>query len=205
LGAGAGFLLSKASIWFGEYGFRIPVILASILIVLGLAELLHLSMLLATLSLGFSTRYFTKASAGRLFNPIHPLEETIYLLFFTMSGTHFDPNLFRDFLPLVLVYFFARMLGKMIGARVGTRMVGAPTRVSRWIGLGLLPQAGVAIGLALTLSQESAFEEIGLMVLNVIIGATLLNEMLGPITAKIALQKAQEIHLKRERHRHEGF
>ena len=170
-----------------------------------LALPLVFSLLLAAIGLGFSARYFSKASAGRLFNPIHPLEETIYLLFFTIAGTHFELNLFVNYFPLILLYFSTRAIGKILGASTGTRLVGAPTQVSHWIGLGLLPQAGVAIGLALTLSQEAAFQSIGPIVLNVIIGATLLNELAGPIAAKFALQRACEITHKRERHRHEGF
>lgn len=132
LGTAAGWLLSKSSVWFGASGFRIPIILSSVLIVLGFAESLHLSQLLATLTLGFSTRYFSRASAGRLFNPIHPLEETIYLLFFTIAGTHFNLHLFANYLPLILLYFFTRIAGKIIGASLGTRWVGAPSRVSHW-------------------------------------------------------------------------
>ncbi len=205
LGGVVGWFLSKSSVWFGASGFRIPIIFSSVLIVLGFAESLHFSQLLACLTLGFSTRYFSKASAGRLFNPIHPLEETIYLLFFTIAGTHFDLNLFANHFPLILAYFFARMLGKTLGASAGTRLIGAPSQVNRWLGLGLLPQAGLAIGLALTLSHEAAFSETGPMILNVIIGATLLNEVAGPIAARFALQRAGEIHIKREKHRHEGF
>ncbi len=205
LGAAVGWLLSKSSVWFGASVFRLPIILASILIVLGCAESLHLSQLLASLVLGFAARYFSQASAGRLFSPIHPLEETIYLLFFTIAGAHFDLSLFLNYFPFILLYFTTRIVGKVLGASTGASLVGAPPQVTRWIGLGLLPQAGVAIGLALTFSHEAAFEGIGSMVLNVIIGATLLNELTGPIAAKYALQRADEIHLKRERHRHEGF
>ncbi len=90
IGTGAGWLLSRLSSRFGASGFRTPIILSSILIVLGMAENLRLSQFLAVFSLGFATRFFCGASAGRLFNPIHPLEETIYLLFFTIAGTHFN-------------------------------------------------------------------------------------------------------------------
>lgn len=205
LGAFSGWILSKTSGYFGESGFRLPIILAATFVVLGVAEILHLSLLLASMSLGFFTRHFSQASAQRLFGPIHPLEETIFLLFFTIAGTHFDFSLFQHHLPLILAYFFARIAGKIAGVSLGARLCSAPKLVSRWLGLGLMPQAGVAIGLALTLSHQAAFDEISPMILNIIIGATLLNELAGPLAAKFALQKAGEIRIKREKHRHEGF
>lgn len=205
LGGGVGWILSQTSSWFGASVFRLPLLLSAILVVLGTAESLHLSFLLATMALGFFSRHFSKASAGRLFNPIHPLEETIFLLFFTIAGIHFDSSIFQQHLPLILAYFFTRIGGKILGATLGARLSGAPASVTRWLGLGLIPQAGVAIGLALTLIYQPVFLTIGPMILNVVIGATLLNELIGPLATKFALQKAGEIRIKREKHRHEGF
>ncbi len=96
LGGGVGWILSQTSSQFGASVFRLPLLLSAILVVMGVAESLHLSLLLATMALGFFSRHFSKASAGRLFNPIHPLEETIFLLFFTIAGTHFDSTIFQQ-------------------------------------------------------------------------------------------------------------
>lgn len=205
LGAIAGWVLSRASLLFGESGFRLPLLLASILLVLGISHSLGLSLLLATMSLGFSTRHYTKASAGRLFDPVYSLEETIFLLFFTIAGTHFDFTLFQQHVDLILVYVIARIAGKITGSALGARVAGAPKSLVQWLGFGLVPQAGVAIGLALLLSHQDAYAQAGHMIVNVILGTTLLNELIGPLATQCALRRTGELQIKREKHRHEGF
>lgn len=205
VGAITGKVLSKTSILFGESGSRLPLLLSSILLVLGFAHLLNLSPLLATMSLGFFARRYTRASAQRLFKPIYNLEEIIFLLFFTIAGTHFDLTLFLRHLDLIFIYIFARIIGKVLGSAAGAKAAHAPQAIRQWLGLGLIPQAGVAVGLALTLSNQDAYMESGEMIVNVILGTTLIYELVGPLIAQFALRKAGELQIKREKHRHEGF
>ena len=205
LGAISGWLLSKVSTLFGESGLRLPLLLSAILLILGIAHSLEFSLLLGSMSLGFFSRHFSRASASRLFTPIYRLEETIYLLFFTIAGTHFDYAIFQQYLGLILIYVFTRLAGKVIGSAIGTHAVKAPATIVRWLGLALVPQAGVAVGLALILSQQSAYLEMGEMIVNIVIGATLIHELFGPLAAQLALKRAGEIGIKRKRHHHEGF
>ena len=205
LGICAGLLLSRTSSLFGESSSRLPLLLSSILLTLGIAHALDFSLFLASMSLGFSARHFTHASGKRLFAPIHNLEETIFLLFFTLAGTHFDVQLFHQHVGLVIVYVLSRVTGKIAGAALGARLTAAPIPIVRWLGLGLVPQAGVAVGLALILSHQGIFAETGRMIVNVILGTTLIHELLGPLAAQFALRKAGEVNLKREKHHHEGF
>jgi len=204
-GAVGGYLLYRSSRFFGESGLRLPLILSSILLVLGIAHALGLSLLLAGMSLGFFTRLYARASAQRLFNPVYSLEELIFLLFFVIAGTHFDPAVFQQNLDLILTYVVARIVGKTAGATLGARLANAPATVVRWLGFGLIPQAGVAVGLALALSHQTAYAETGHLVVNVILGTTLLYELTGPLATRYALKKAGELSTKREKHRHEGF
>jgi len=177
---------------------RLPLVLGAILLVLGLAELGGLSSLLAAMATGFFARFFSGATADRLFAPIEFLEEAIFVVFFTVAGAHFDPSVFSDHGVLIAAYFVARIVGKILGAWIGARLSGAPEVVVRWLGIGLVPQAGVTIGLALALSQVPAFSAGGQTIVNVILGTTVLYEIIGPLATRMALQRAGELRTKRE-------
>jgi Kef-type K+ transport system membrane component KefB len=180
---------------------RLPIALGAILLVVGIAEVLGLSSLLAAMALGFFARHFSRASADRIFGPIEFLEEAVFVVFFTVAGAHFEPAVFlnANYIALMAAYFVARIAGKILGAWLGARLAGAPDPVVRWLGLGLVPQAGVAIGLALLLSHTPAFAAGSRTILNVILGTTVLYEILGPLTTRLALQRAGEMGTARER------
>ncbi|MFO7950904.1 MAG: hypothetical protein R6U36_11150 [Candidatus Fermentibacteraceae bacterium] len=82
-------------------------------------------------------------------------------------------------------YILLRTAGKYWGALAGTWMGGAPAEVRNNVGLGLLPQAGVSIGLALTVSESAGFSHHGPLILNTIIGSTVVFELSAPIAAKL--------------------
>jgi Kef-type K+ transport system membrane component KefB len=171
------------------------------LLVVGLAETWALSPLLATMAMGFTSRNLLRTGGDRLFAPIEYLEEMVFILFFTLAGVHFDLGVFFTHMDLIMTYFLARIVGKVVGAAIGAGLSGAPVMVTRWLGLALIPQAGVAVGLALTLGHQPAYHEISLLMVNVILATTLLYELLGPLAARFALGKAGELGVKRERKR----
>lgn len=196
-----GTLSGKILALFGKHirqgSLRLPVVFGGILFVVGLAQQFHFSPLLACMALGCSSRYFLCASGDHLFAPIEYFEELVFIIFFTLAGAHFRVAVFLEHLDLIFIYLFARAFGKMAGACLGAYLVGAPKNVRTWIGFGLIPQAGVAVGLALTLSHKPAFQEISLLVINVILATTLIYELLGPLVVKFGLTKAGEISIKR--------
>lgn len=196
LGTLSGRILCQFCKKFRQRGLLLPVVLGHILLALGLAEIFNLSPLLATMALGFSSRYFSRAAGDRMFSQVEYFEELIFLIFFTLAGTHFELKVFIGHLDLVLVYFFARIVGKIGGAAIGASAAGASQSIIRWLGLGLTSQAGVAVGLALTLSQDPAFKEVNTMVVNVILASTLMYEVLGPLATKFALGKANELSIR---------
>ncbi len=196
-GGAMGFLLA----WVGRQvktdGLRLSLIIAAILVVVGLAQLWQLAYLLAAMMLGFSARYFLRTGGDRLFSPVEFIEELVFLIFFTLAGAHFQISVFYEHLDLILVYFFARMFGKFLGAGVGAKAAGAPPQVVRWLGWGLMPQAGIAIGLALLIGQGSGSAELSTVIVNVILATTLLYELTGPVAVRYALYKANELGEKR--------
>ncbi len=189
----AGFVVAKLSNHIHPKALLLPLTLGSILLITGLSEAIHLSPLLASMAMGFSSRLFLYSAGDKLFGSIDFLEETVFLLFFTLAGTHFNIHVFLFHLDLIFVYFFARIIGKILGSAIGAKLTNSPIQITRWIGLALIPQAGVAVGLALTLSHQPQFKEIGLIIVNVILATTLLYELIGPLATRFALKQAGEI------------
>ncbi len=197
LGVVSGWGLALAGRRIHQGGLRLPLILGVIFLDLGLADQWGLSPLLTTMTLGFTCRHFMGAAGDRLFAPVDYFEEMVFLIFFTVAGTHFQAGVFFSYMPLILIYFFSRILGKLGGAWLGTRAIGAPPTIQRWLGLALLPQAGVAVGLALAIGHHPDFQEISPILINVILGTTLLYELIGPLAARFALDQAGELDAKR--------
>ncbi len=120
------------------------------------------------------------------------LEEIIFMIFFILSAMHLDLGSLTA-MPLVIVaYILFRFLGKVSGVWVGAKLSKADKKTENYLGLGLLPQAGVAIGLALSLQDEAGFETMAPMILNIVIATTVIHEFIGPLFTKYILKKVGE-------------
>lgn len=120
------------------------------------------------------------------------LEEIIFMLFFILSAMHLNLKSLTTVPLVILAYIILRLLGKISGAWVGAKLSQADKASQNYLGLGLFPQAGVAIGLALSLQNKIGFETIAPMILNVIIAATIVHEFIGPILTEYVLKKSGE-------------
>ena len=120
------------------------------------------------------------------------LEEIIFMLFFILSAMHLDLSTLQTMPFVIFAYILFRFWGKICGAWLGSKMTKADKSVQTYLGLGLFPQAGVAIGLALSLQDQSGFESIAPLILNVIIATTVIHEFVGPIFIKYILRKSGE-------------
>jgi Kef-type K+ transport system membrane component KefB len=115
------------------------------------------------------------------------LQDIIFMLFFTLSAMHLNIE-FILMMPMVaVIYVGFRILGKIVGVWVGGRVSGSSKNIQNYMGLALFPQAGVAIGLALSLQSEVGFETIAPIVLNIIIATTMVHEFIGPMLTKYVL------------------
>lgn len=193
LGALAGSLLARSveRLAYGE--LALPLTLGVVLLVAGAADTLQASPLLAAMATGLVGRRQLPAASRRLSEPLEALEETVFLLFFVLAGAHLDPRLFAAYLPLIGVYLVLRVAGKVLGARLAAQASGAGPAVVRNIGWGLVPQAGVAVGLALSLADRPGFAHVTPTVVNVVLGATVIHELVGPLYARWALARAGEL------------
>ena len=192
LGIVIGWLLAFFGHKVRNQSFLLPMVLSALFLSQGLSELWHVSPLLTAITVGFSARSVYQASGERLFAPVEYLEELVFIIFFTLAGAHFKLAVFLQSADLVVIYVFARVLGKIIGIRIGSKFSQAPQVVSKYLGFGVIPQAGIAIGLALSLLHISSLQHIALLVLNVILASTLIYEIIGPLATRYALFKAGE-------------
>ena len=119
----------------------------------------------------------------------------LYVLFFVLSGSELEFSVFKD--PVVIligiVYIIARSAGKISGASVSSKMTKCTPTIQKYLGITLLPQAGVALGMSMTAMELG---EIGVIIRNVALFAVLVYELVGPTLTRIALEKAGEIKEK---------
>jgi Kef-type K+ transport system membrane component KefB len=119
----------------------------------------------------------------------------LLILFFVISGAELNLSVFSNWIFVVIgvAYIAFRTLGKYFGARISAKMTGCDDTIVKYLGITLLPQAGVALGMA---SQALAFGgEVGTLVQSITLFAVLIYELVGPFLTKIALVKAGDIQL----------
>jgi len=119
----------------------------------------------------------------------HHLKDIIFLLFFTISAMHLNIYVLLSMPFVVLMYVLFRIAGKVLGVWYGGKISGAAMEVRRYLGLALFPQAGIAIGLALSMQENPDFIVIAPIVLNIIIATTMVHELIGPLLTRYVLQK----------------
>lgn len=162
------------------------------ILVFGLAKEMGQDGLLAVMMLGIVFANFCESFDEVYEELSEHLEEIIFTLFFVLSGAHLDFHILSSVPLLTFVYVSARITGKMSGAYLGAALSTEESTIRRYTGLALLPQAGVAIGLALSFSSGPHLEEFGRILLNVIIAAVAVNELIGPVMVRYALKRAGE-------------
>ena len=212
LGAILGFIVSFGCKFFKSRANRMILAIAAILVVVGLSMLIaskgwklfdedfSISSLLSCMMIG-AIFINMRQDAQRTIERIDQFTPPLYMLFFVISGANLNITIFasEDALMVIivaLVYILMRSLGKWSGAFVSAKITHSEPTVQKYLGFTLLPQAGVAIGLATTASQTFAtlgYEKESSLVLAVILTATIVYELVGPLITKIALTKAGEI------------
>lgn len=126
---------------------------------------------------------------SRPFHAIEDIDWPFMILFFVLAGALLDVSALKDVQVAAIVYILARVAGRILGGWLGARVSGAERSVGRWIGLAMMPQAGVALGMALVASTR--IPELRSSVLPVVIGSTVVFELAGPICTRFALHQCQ--------------
>ena len=198
LGAGAGYVLDWSERYFHSRGNRISVSVAFVLLTVGLSSVefqlgpVHcgFSLLLVCMMTGTVFCNICQTS-GALMERLDRWTTPLSILFFILSGAELDLQILGN--PMVLligaVYIAARSAGKIFGAQMSCALTGCGEQIQKHLGITLLPQAGVALGMALTAQQLSD----GTMVRSVVLFSVLVYELVGPALTKRALIAAGEI------------
>lgn len=120
------------------------------------------------------------------------LANIIFMLFFILSSMHLNLEALVTIPIIIILYTLLRLAGKVIGSYLGAVVSGSSKTIKRYMGIALFPQAGVAIGLALSIQNHPQLDSIAPIILNIIIATTFIHEMLGPFMTKYALEKSGE-------------
>ncbi len=156
-----------------------------------LAHLLELSPLLVGMAVGFTIVNRDRRDV-RLFRVFNAFEPPIHVLFFTLAGAHLDFNSLIVAGWLGLLYFLLRCIGKICGANLGGWLVKAPKQLRANLGVALVPQAGIAIGLVFLINSDPDISSYGEILTPAVLAGVFLAELVGPASTKYALQKCGE-------------
>jgi PTS system fructose-specific IIC component len=159
----------------------------------GLATSLGISAMLACLVLGAVQANITNSRAHLIDSVFANFEPAILTVFFTLAGMHLSFDHLEHAGILAVLYFFARVAGKMISADLALRAAQATERVRQNLGLALIPQAGVAVGLVLLIQDDPRFVDSAGLFAAVVLTVVTVNEIVGPVLTRIALRRAGEV------------
>lgn len=200
LGGVMGWLFSQMEKLFHSRSKRLSV---SVMFVLATVAITMLKFKVGPVHIGFSSllscmmlgTVFCNVceSSEELMDRVDRWTTPLFVLFFVISGAELELNVFAN-LAIVgvgMVYILFRSAGKCFGAHYGAKLMKCDENIVKWLGITLLPQAGVALGMSVTAMQLG--DGAGRMIRNIILFSVLIYELVGPMLTKMALIKAGEI------------
>ena len=190
LGAALGWLLAFGARFFASRGNKLALSIALVLAGVGLCDILNLSSLLVCMMIG---AMMVNLSQQRevLIEQCNRFTPPLFLLFFVLSGADLDLSVLPSVGLIGVAYLLLRCIGKWGGTYLGAVCVKADKHIRHYLGLTLLPQAGVAICMAALVSAR--FPTLAAQVNTIVLAGVLVFELIGPVITKIALTKAGEI------------
>lgn len=189
-GAVLGVIMKYAVSFYTGRGNRLALTIMMICLCVGVSDMVGFSSLLACMMLSFVFVNMSKYRS-KIYEPLDRITPPIYMMFFIISGASLDVTIIVSVGLVGAVYVVGRVIGKAVGSWVGARVSGAPRTVSKWLGLTLVPQEGVAIGLAT--SAAATLPEYGARIKTIVLCGVVIYELVGPVITKAVLKKAGEI------------
>ena len=190
--------------FFHSHRNRNALIVGSVVLTVAVSQL---KIPIGSFTFGFSS-LLVCMMLGTVFCNFCPLSEDLMLqadrwsgpaitLFFVLSGAALDFSVFADLSVVLIgvVYILFRSLGKILGAHWSSSLAKSPDTVRKWLGITLLPQAGVALGMCSTAYRVLGGAE-GTLIRNIVLFSVLIYELIGPSLTKWALTKAGDIQAK---------
>ncbi len=200
LGFILGIIVSFWMLYVRSLDVRHLITLTSIFICSGLSIYLNFSLILSTMVMGIVIANIRPHRSRSCFVSLQSISTPLYMLFFVLIGARLDFKLLLTMGAVGIIYFIFRLFGKYFGAFTGAYFAKVPDKVRKNIGLCLFSQAGVAIGLALSIDMEFSqynieAQQLGATLVTIITASTLIFQVVGPIMTKYALFKAKETHV----------
>jgi len=189
LGFLVGLLLASWASQVVESGEILILLIGCVLLTVGVSTVLGLSPLVASLAVG-ATMANLSGKSRRLFGALSRTDPPLYVIFFVLAGADLDLSLLPSLGLLGLVYVLCRATGKLAGARLAAKRTRFPEPVRRLLGMSIFAQAGLAVGLVLVTRQR--FPDIAPTVTTVVLGAVIVFEIAGPLSARFALDRSGE-------------
>ena len=210
LGAALGWVFSVVEKHFNSNSKRLSLAVAFVALCAGLSKL-HFD--IGAVHIGFSS-LLVCMMCGTIFCNLCDFSEEImhkterwtgpvYVLFFVISGAELDLRVFAELavVGIGVVYILTRSAGKILGASVSARFMKCEPSICKYLGITLLPQAGVALGMSVTVAAEFGAE--GALMRNIVLFSVLIYELVGPTLTKMALTAAGDIRPKPVVDRHD--
>ena len=172
---------------------------AALVLTVGLSMSFDVSPLLACLFLGIIQTNITTTRSHLVDSIFADFEPAILTVFFTLAGIHISFEHAASAGWAAVLLFAARFLGKLVSGDVAMRLAHATDKVRANLGMALIPQAGVAVGLVLVLQEDPAFSALADLFAAIVLTVVTANEIVGPICTRLALQRAGEIDRDRLR------
>jgi len=201
LGIIAGFVLHKVVGKTRDRDRMLPFALGTIILVVGLAIFFDIDPILASMVLGGVVANLQPIENQEMFDLIKKFSAPIFILFFVLVGARLNAGILKEggVLFLAVAYIVSRSAGKIVGAYIGGKISGAKTTVTKYLGLCLFDQAGIAVGLAIaTFNTFSVLggeaNAAGLLIISIITATTFILQLIAPPMIKLGITKADEIN-----------
>ena len=183
-GAFGGYFLSRLLVPARSRDNRLILAIAMLLGLSGVCAAIDISPLLSCMV--FGAFYINLTEDKKLFRQINSFTPPVMSVFFILSGMNLDISALSAVGAIGVCYFVIRIVGKYLGTYLSCMVMRTGREIRNYMGLALIPQAGVAIGLAF-LAQRMLPKESGNLLLTIILASSVLYEMVGPVSAKMAL------------------
>lgn len=176
-----------------------PLMVTVILAAWGLSQAAHVSSILSCTIAGIAVSNLRHDTARSAEAYLHPFGGVLFAGFYTLAGMRLDFSLVPPILGIVLLYFAARLVGKSVSAYAAMSLARAPSQISKYLGLALLPHGGVAVGLIFLVQGDPALESMAESVVTIGLATLSLNQLVGPSATRLALSRAGEVAKDRPR------
>ncbi|MCK5215687.1 MAG: cation:proton antiporter [Candidatus Omnitrophica bacterium] len=199
LGTLSGFVLYWLTHFIRDRDRILPFSFGIIALTVGIAAHMQIDLILACMVSGVTLRNIAPKESEAIFLTIKKASMPLFVIFFVLVGARLDVAVFKaSIASLLAIYIISRIIGKTLGSFLGGLIGKAPKNITNYLGICLFSQAGVAIGMAISihyhLSQVGLeASQIGLMIINITVASTFVFQLVGPLSIRYAVYRTREM------------